>query len=67
MDSDLNIRVVPVHRHQVLVLIRINAAPTPNNNLTPGDNLVVVFTYDSLEDSVFFLPPSETEKAFLRS
>lgn len=66
-ESDISIRIVPVHQHQVLILIRINAAATPNNQLEPGDSLVVAFTYDSLEDSVFFMPPSETEKRFLRS
>jgi len=65
--SDISVRVVPVHAHQVLILMRINAAATPDNNLEPGNALVVAFTYDSLEDSVFFLPPSETERQFLRS
>lgn len=66
-ESDLTIRVVPVHSNQVLIILNIRAAATPNNSLTPGDNLVVSFTYDSLEDSVFFLPPSETAKRYLRS
>lgn len=66
-ESDISLRITPVHQHQVLILIRINAAATPNNNLEPGDSLVVSFTYDSLEDSIFFLPPSDSAKQFLRS
>lgn len=66
-SNDLSVRVVPVHIHRILIILTINAAATVNNNLTPGDPLVVSFTYDSLEDSIFFLPPSETEKQFLRS
>lgn len=65
--NDLAIRIVPVHAHRILIILTIRAAATPNNSLDTGDNLIVSFTYDSLEDSIFFLPPSETEKQYLRS
>lgn len=60
--EDLNVRVVPVGPYQVLVTIAVTANSTPGNRLSPGEPLVVVFTYDSLEDSVFFLPPNQLER-----
>lgn len=63
-QEDCFIRIIPVHAHQVLVMIRINAVPTPQNGLVPGVPVIVAFTYDSLEDSVFFLPPSQLELDF---
>ncbi len=63
-QEDLSVRIVPVHAHQVLVLIDISAAATVNNGLEVGESLIVAFTYDSLEDSVFFLPPNQLELDF---
>ena len=63
-QEDVFVRVIPVHAHQVLIIIRINTTPTVNNSLEPGEPTVVAFTYDSLEDSVFFLPPSQLERNY---
>lgn len=63
-QEDLSVRIVPVHAHQVLILINIMAAATVNNRLEVGETLAVAFTYDSLEDSVFFLPPNQLELDF---
>lgn len=65
--GDLSIRIVPVGPYQVLILINVSVQATPNNGLEPGQTLDVSISYDSLEDSIFFLPPSETLKAYLRS
>jgi hypothetical protein len=54
-SSDLNIRVVPVHIHKVLVIIRIQALPTPFNQLNEGQILQTTMVFDSLEQEVFFL------------
>ena len=54
-EEDLKVRVVPVHIHKVLIILMINAAPTPNNNLREGDLLQISFVFDSIEQEVFFL------------
>lgn len=61
-QEDISVRVVPVGPYQVLITIRVNTVATPGNRLEPGESLTVVFTYDSLEDSVFFLPPNQLER-----
>lgn len=62
--EDISVEILPVGRSQVMVTIAINAAATPNNNLDPNQPLAIAFLYDSLEDSVFFLEESQTERAF---
>lgn len=59
--EDLNVRIVPVGKAQVLTIIQVNAMSTPGNNLTVGQPLVVSFLYDSLEDSIFFMEESKAE------
>lgn len=61
-SSDVKVRVVPVQNHIVLIMIAISAEATYRNSLAAGEPAVVSFTYDSMEDSVFFLPPSEVER-----
>lgn len=62
--EDLAVRVVPVGVSQVLILINISAQATPQNNLTPGQTLSVALSYDTLESTVFFLPPNGIKQAF---
>lgn len=66
-DEDVDVRVVPVQIHQVLVMVAVRATSTPNNRLEAGQPVVVQFIYDSLEDSVFYLPPSELARNFSRA
>jgi len=66
-QEDLFVRVVPVGDNQVLVIITVMASSTPANRLAAGSPLEVVFTYDSLEDSVFFMPPSQLELDFKKA
>lgn len=54
--EDLKVKVVPIGTSQVLVSIRVQATPTPNNSLQLGQPLVVTLVYDTIEQSVFFLP-----------
>jgi len=53
--EDLQVRVVPVHIHKVLILIRIDAIATPYNQLAEGEHLQTALVFDSLEQQVFFL------------
>lgn len=64
-SGDIDCKVIPVSRHQVLAMVNIRVASTEGNRLEPGERVVVTFTYDSLEDSVFFLPPSTIEREAL--
>lgn len=54
--EDLKVKLTPIGTNQVLVSIRVQATPTPNNSLQLGQPLVVTLVYDSIEQSVFFLP-----------
>jgi hypothetical protein len=53
--SDLAVRVVPVHIHQILIVITITAVATNGNRLEKGEPLVTSVLYDSSENSLFFL------------
>lgn len=61
--EDIAVRVVPTGRHEVLIIISLNVTSTPQNNLEPGQPLVVSVVYDTLEDSVFFLDESQESRA----
>jgi hypothetical protein len=53
LESDLDIKVIPVHIHKVLIYIRVNATPTAFNELK--DNRVVVsLLFDFTEYGIFF-------------
>lgn len=54
-NTDLNVRVIPVHANQVLIMIRIAATSTSGNSLSPGELIKVDLVYDTLEKGVFFL------------
>lgn len=60
--SDLRVRVTPVQNHIVLVTLTISAEATSKNSLVIGDPVIVSLVYDSLEDSIFFLPVNEVER-----
>jgi Fe2+ transport system protein FeoA len=60
--EDLNVRVIPVGPHKVMIVIHINVTATSGNRLEIGEPLAVSLTYDSLEDSVFFLEVDQAER-----
>lgn len=60
-QSDITVRVIPVHVYQVMIMISVKAASTPYNRLTPGEPLIVTFTYDTMEDNVFFISTGNIE------
>lgn len=54
-EEDLQVRVVPVHVHKVLIIIKIDAIPTVFNGLKPEETLQTAVVFDTLEQGVFFL------------
>lgn len=62
--EDLSVRVVPIHIHQVAILIRISALATPQNSLVLGQPIVTTLIYDSVEDSVFYIPEDQVEQSY---
>jgi hypothetical protein len=62
--EDLSIRVVPVHIHQVAILIRISALATPQNSLVLGEPVSITLIYDSVEDGIFYIPENRTEENY---
>lgn len=53
LEDDLDIRVVPVHLYRVLIVVKINAVPTPFNNLAE-EKLIVSLVFDFLEQGITF-------------
>jgi len=62
-SGDLNVRVVPVNIEQVLIIINLNAQPTPGNSLSAGEPVKITLVYDTVERSVFFLPLNQIARA----
>lgn len=54
-EEDLSIRVLPVHIHKLLIVVRVNAIPTPFNNLADENYLQVQLIFDFVEQGIFFL------------
>ena len=54
-ENDLNIRVIPVHIHRVLIIIRVDCIPTPWNGLDTTEALVTSLVFDFLEQGITFL------------
>lgn len=54
-EEDLEIRIIPVHIHRVLVIIKINAVSTYANNLEIGEPLITSLVFDFMEQGIFFL------------
>ena len=48
LEDDLNIKVIPVHRHKVLIIIRVNAVPVAGSSLE-GNQLVTSLLFDFTE------------------
>lgn len=59
-SGDLSITITPVHVHQILIVLRIQADSTSGNSLQLGQPVVVTLIYDSAENSIFFLPNPQT-------
>lgn len=55
VEDDLEIKIIPVHAHRVLVIMKIHALPTAYNNLREGQTLQTSFVYDTVEQNMFFL------------
>lgn len=64
-NQDLTVRVIPVHAHQVLIMIRVAAEASPGNNLVPGQQLELDLIYDTFENGIFFLLDNTLEKQAL--
>ncbi len=60
--QDVQIKVIPVHVNQIMIVVRVQAVATSGNSLTIGEPIVVSFLYDSTEHDIFFLPPAQKDK-----
>lgn len=54
-EEDLEIKVIPVHIHRVLIVVRVNALPSVTNRLSTGEVLQTAMVFDTSEREVFFL------------
>ena len=62
--GDLDVRVIPVHIHEVLIMIKVNATATSGNSLELGQPIVMSFIYNSVEDSVWYVPENRIAENF---
>lgn len=62
--EDLDVRVLPVHIHQMLILIKIMAMATPDNSLVLGQPIVTALIYDSVESSIWHVNENLIEKNY---
>jgi hypothetical protein len=53
-EEDLLIKVIPVHINKVLILIKVNAIPTPWNALANGEVLSTQLIFDFMEHGIMF-------------
>lgn len=61
-QSDLQIKITPVHTHQVLIMIRVQADATAGNHLQAGQPVIVNLIYDSSEGAIFYLPENQIKR-----
>ena len=54
-EEDLEVKVIPVHIHRVLIVVRVNALPSAVNRLNTGEVLQTAMIFDTSEREVFFL------------
>ena len=54
-EEDLEVKVIPVHIHRVLIVVRVNALPSMVNRLSTGEVLQTAMIFDTSERQVFFL------------
>jgi hypothetical protein len=62
--EDLTVKVVPIHIHQIAVFLKISALATPQNSLELGQPVVTALIYDSVEDSVFYVPEDQLKREY---
>lgn len=54
-SEDLLIKIMPIDRHKILILVSIDAASTPNNSIIRGSNPVIAIVYDWFERGILFI------------
>lgn len=64
--ADFAVRVVPVHIHRVLIIVKADVLATAQNGLRAGDSVTVSFLYDYFEKGVF-IPIEDITKFNRRS
>ena len=54
-EADLRVKVVPVHRHKIMIILMIEVIPTPLNRLSSVNNkLRTAFVFDFVEQGMLF-------------
>lgn len=55
-EEDLGVRVIPVHRHRVLIIVSVSVIPTAYNKLDTSTNSIVTsLVFDFIEQGIHFL------------
>jgi len=54
LEEDLSVKVIPVHRQEVLIVIKVHVIPTTANNLVV-DTVSTALVFDFVEQGITFL------------
>lgn len=54
-SGDLVVKIVPIDRHKVLLIVSIDATSTPNNSIIKGNTAVITIVYDWAERGMMIL------------
>lgn len=54
-SEDLIVKIMPIDRHRILIMVSIDATSTSNNSIIRGSNPVVTILYDWTERGILFL------------
>ena len=61
--DDVSIRVVPVSRYEVLLIVAVAAAPTANNTVVDSQPAKTALVYNYLEQGMFFVEANQFFKS----
>lgn len=54
-SEDLLVKIIPIDKNKVLILVSVDATSTPNNSIIRGSNPVVGILYDWSERGILFI------------
>ncbi len=58
--DDVSVRVIPVGKSEILIIVSIQALATQNNSIIDNNNIVVTFSFDYSEEGISIIEKMET-------
>lgn len=60
--SDITVRVTPINREELVIIIRVEAASTSGNRLRAGEGITISTVFNSTEGGTFSIPRKASER-----